>query len=207
MVMDYMGLACIYITNIYIYVCSEAQLALKLRGPGWIRIAAKWLGQAYIVERTLLQGQSIAMQGGMRPDESLRTFLSKIVLEGVLSAAPVQTSLKKNGLSKVSFEQQHPELRNIQGARCKRRRRRRSQSHSVCMGRRAQLQGAVAQKQQFCCCQRIRCQCFIYFFNTIDEILSLAIENAAAGMGRSGRCRCNSKFCQRKVRQVNLSSF
>jgi hypothetical protein len=82
MVMDYLGLVFIYIDSIYMYGCSEAQLAAKLRGPGWIRNAEKRLGQGCIAEKTLSQGQSIAVQGEMRLDESLRTFLIRNSAEG-----------------------------------------------------------------------------------------------------------------------------
>jgi hypothetical protein len=47
----------------------------------------------------------------------------------------------------------------------------------------------------------------LIFFMTIDEFISLATANDTAGVGRSGRCRCDSEFCQGNARQVNMSSF
>jgi hypothetical protein len=74
-VVDHLGLVYIHIVSLCMYGCSEAELAVKLRGPGWIRNAEKWLDQARIVGKALSQGQGIAVQDKPWLDESLGTFL------------------------------------------------------------------------------------------------------------------------------------
>jgi hypothetical protein len=85
----------------------------------------------------------------------------------VLAAAPIQTSYKeKKGLSKVSFEQQHLELKIIQSAE---RRRRSAQGHSGCKAQNARRRAQRRRSDSLAAAGESGASA-LFFFMTIDKL-------------------------------------